>query len=140
VALADCIFCKIVAGEIPSARVYETDQVLAILDINPVTPGHTLLLAREHVPSLLEATGEVCSALAEALPQVARGVVHATGAEGLNVLLNSGRTAGQLIPHLHLHLIPRRTGDGLHLEWRPRPYREGEMETYRQRISQAIEA
>ena len=137
--MSECIFCKIVAGEIPSARVYETDQVLAILDINPVTPGHTLLLAKEHVPDLLGAKFPVLSALAEVLPRVARAVVAATGAEGCNVLLNSGRAAGQLIEHLHVHLIPRRTGDGLHLEWRPGRYGEGEADTYRERIAQAIQ-
>ena len=137
--MGECIFCKIVAGEIPSARVYETDQVLAILDINPVTPGHTLLLAKEHVPDLLGATAPALSALGEVLPRVARGVVAATGAEGCNVLLNSGRAAGQLVDHLHVHLIPRRTGDGLRLEWRPGRYGEGEADTYRERIAQAIQ-
>ncbi len=138
--MTDCIFCRIVAGELPSAVVYETDDVLAILDINPVAPGHTLLVSKTHVPDLLEADPQVLASLAQALPRVARGVIQATEAGGLNVLLNSGRPAGQLVPHLHLHLIPRRTGDDLRLEWRPGSYREGEMETYRQRIVQAIQA
>lgn len=138
--MSDCIFCRIVAGELPAARVYETDEVLGILDINPVAPGHTLLVSKQHVPGLLEADPEVLAALARALPVVARGLVDATQAEGLNVLLNSGRPAGQLVPHLHCHLIPRRAGDGLHLEWRRGAYGEGEMETHRQRIAQAIQA
>ena len=136
--MSDCIFCRIVSGEVPSARVYETEEVLAILDINPVAPGHTLLLSKEHVPGVLEAGPEVLAALAQALSTVARGVVRATEAEGLNVLLNSGRPAGQLVPHLHFHLIPRRSGDGLRLEWRPGSYPEGEMEAHRRRIAQAI--
>jgi len=137
--MSECIFCKIVADEIPSARVHETDRVLAILDINPLAPGHTLLLAKEHVPGLLEAEAEILSALAEALRPVARGVIAATGAHGCNVLLNSGRAAGQLVQHLHVHVIPRRTGDGLHLQWQPGRYREGELENYRQRIARAIQ-
>jgi len=138
--MSECVFCKIVAGEIPSARLYETDRVLAILDVNPVTPGHALLLAKEHVADLLAAEApSALAALAEVLPRLVRAVVTATAAEGCNLLLNSGRAAGQLIQHLHVHLIPRHTGDGLDLEWRPGRYGEGEAETYRQRIAQAIQ-
>lgn len=137
--MSECVFCRIVAGAIPSARVYETDRVLAILDVNPVTPGHTLLLAKEHVADLRDAPTEVLLSLAEVLPRVAGGVLAATGAEGCNVLLNSGRAAGQLVPHLHVHIIPRRAGDGLHLEWRPGRYGEGEMDAWRARIAQAVE-
>jgi histidine triad (HIT) family protein len=136
--VSECIFCKIVAGDVPSARVYETGRILAILDINPVTAGHTLLLAKGHVPDLLEADAEVLGALVEALPRVARAVVAATGAQGCNVLLNSGRAAGQLIDHLHVHLIPRRSGDGVHLDWRPGSYGEGELDSFRRRIAEAI--
>jgi histidine triad (HIT) family protein len=137
--VSECVFCRIVAGAIPSARVYETDRVLAILDVNPVTPGHALLLAKEHIGDLGDAPTEVLRCLADALPRVARGVVAATGAEGCNVLVNSGRAAGQLVPHLHVHIIPRRAGDGLHLEWSPGRYREGEIDAWRARIAQAVE-
>jgi len=137
--MGECIFCRIVAGEVPSARVYESDRVLAILDINPVATGHTLLLIKDHVPDLLGADAEVLAALGEALPRVARGVVTATDAQGCSVLLNSGRAAGQLIDHLHIHLIPRQSDDGLRLEWHPGSYAEGEMESYRQRIAEAIQ-
>ena len=137
--MSECVFCRIVAGTIPSARVYETDHVLAVLDVNPVAPGHTLLLAREHVPDLRDAPTEVLLSLAEVLPRLVRGVLSATGAEGCNVLVNSGRAAGQLVPHLHVHIIPRRAGDGLHLEWRPGRYGEGEMDAWRARIAQSVE-
>lgn len=137
--MSECVFCRIVAGAIPSARVFENDRVLAILDVNPVAPGHTLLLAKEHVADLRDAPTVVMASLAEALPHVTRGVLVATGAEGANVLVNSGRAAGQLVPHLHVHIIPRRAGDGLHFEWRPARYREGEMDAWRARIAQAIE-
>lgn len=137
--MSECIFCKIVAGEVPSARVYEDEHVLAILDINPVAPGHTLLLLKEHVARLEEAEGDLLAHLARVLPRVARAVVAATGAEGCNVLLNSGRAAGQLISHLHVHLVPRRSGDGLRLAWQPGRYGAGEMETWRDRIARAVE-
>lgn len=137
--MGECIFCNIVAGEVPSARVYEDEHVVAILDINPVTPGHTLLLLKEHVAHLLEAEGDLLARLARVLPRVAGGVVAAAEAEGLNVLLNSGPAAGQLVPHLHLHLIPRRSGDGLRLAWQPGRYGPGEMETWRDRVARAIE-
>ncbi|EHJ48390.1 histidine triad (HIT) protein [Solidesulfovibrio carbinoliphilus subsp. oakridgensis] len=118
---ADCLFCKIVKGAIPCAKVYETEAVLAFLDINPVTPGHTLVIPKAHHPTLFDLPEEVGCRLFAALPPLGRAILEATGATGLNVQMNNRESAGQVIFHAHLHLIPRRAGDGLHL-WPSRPY------------------
>lgn len=108
-----CIFCKIVAGEIPSTKVYEDESVLAFLDIGPLSEGHTLLIPKEHVSRLDELSAEACCSLARRLPALGRAVAAAVDAEGYNVLNNNGRAAGQLVDHVHFHIIPRRQGDGV---------------------------
>jgi histidine triad (HIT) family protein len=132
----DCIFCKIIRGEIPSSKLYEDENCLAILDINPVAFGHTLVISRRHYPEFLDAPPEAMTEFMKTGYKVIGAVVKGTGAEGYNLLVNNNRCAGQVIPHLHLHVIPRKNGDGLRFEWNPRPYPEGEME----KIAKAIKA
>ncbi|RJQ34847.1 HIT family protein [Candidatus Parcubacteria bacterium] len=130
----DCIFCKIIAGQIPSHKVYEDDQVLAFLDINPVNHGHTLVIPKSHVGDIEEATGEQLSSLALAIKKVGRSIKEGLGVEGYNVTENNGSVAGQIIPHLHFHVIPRQAGDGLKL-WPPRGNYQGtEAEDILQKI------
>jgi histidine triad (HIT) family protein len=116
----DCIFCKIVCGEIPAYKLYEDETTLAILDINPITPGHTLLISKVHYPTLLETPPEVLSKIIKSSYPVVQAVVTEMRAEGYNLLLNNNRCAGQLIPHLHFHIIPRRANDDVHFHWSPR--------------------
>lgn len=123
----DCIFCKIIRGEIPSEKIYEDKYTIAILDINPVTPGHTLLLTKEHYPTLLETPPEIMSHLIQSSYPVVKAVVSGMKAEGYNLLLNNNRCSGQVIPHMHLHIIPRKAKDGVLFNWYPKPYKEGEM-------------
>ncbi|MHC4646500.1 MAG: HIT family protein [Planctomycetota bacterium] len=124
----DCIFCKMVAGQIPVAKVYEDDVVLAFLDIGPVSDGHTLVIPKEHFESLhgcpAGLLGRVCSRLGRISGAVAVGV----NSEGYNVLCNNGRAAGQLIEHLHFHIVPRNRGDGVFDRWPSSKYQEGRME------------
>jgi histidine triad (HIT) family protein len=133
--MTDCIFCKIVAGDIPSARVYEDAGVVAFLDINPVNPGHTLVVPRVHVERLTDADESVVTAVAAAVGKCARAVMAATGAEGFNVLQNNGACAGQVVPHLHVHIIPRSASDGFRFGWRQGGYGEGELDAMRRRIA-----
>lgn len=105
--MADCIFCKIIAGEIPSSKVYEDDQVIAFLDISQVTPGHTLVVPKQHFRNLLEMDGDSTSQLFARVPDIARKVVKATGAKGMNILNNNEEIAGQTVFHTHVHLAPR---------------------------------
>jgi len=123
--VSECIFCKIVAGEIPSARIYEDGEVVAFLDINPLAEGHVLVVPRRHVERLVDLSADEAGALLRPVPAIAKALLAATGAEGFNVLQNNGRCAGQVVEHLHLHIIPRRPGDGLGYRW---PARAAEPE------------
>ncbi|KKU73690.1 MAG: Histidine triad (HIT) protein [Parcubacteria group bacterium GW2011_GWA2_47_26] len=135
--MADCIFCKIIRGELPCSKVYEDDKVVAFLDIHPVRDGHTLVVPKIHCDNLLDCDPEVLANMIRATQKVARAVVSATGASGFNLGVNSGRAAGQVIFHLHLHIIPRMEGDGLRL-WPSREYGSGEMQTLAERIKQRL--
>ena len=136
--MEDCIFCKIVRGEIPSAKVLENEKVLAFLDINPVSKGHTLVIPKAHYSTYPEMPVDVLAALGEALQKIGTAVKSQLDFAGFNILLNNGRAAGQLIDHSHFHLVPRNVEDGV-MEWPPvRPYAEGEMETIRAVLLSAI--
>ena len=105
--MSDCIFCKILAGEIPAAKVYEDEQVLAFLDISQVTPGHTLVVPKEHYRNLLEMDAASASQLFAKIPVIAQKVMKATQAEGMYIIANCEEIAGQTVFHTHVHLIPR---------------------------------
>lgn len=132
-----CVFCRILAGELPSARVWEGPHAVAFLDINPLAPGHVLVVSRSHQARVWDLPDDELAGLMAAVKRVARAVVSATGAEGLNVLANNGPVAGQVIQHVHFHLIPRRNGDGLLPVWKPVAYGPGEMTAVRDRIAEA---
>lgn len=109
--MEDCIFCKIIAGEIPSSKVYEDEQVLAFLDISQVTSGHTLVVPKEHFRNMLEMDGEAAGQLFACIPTIARKVMKATDAKGMNIINNNEEIAGQTVFHTHVHLAPRYTED-----------------------------
>lgn len=117
----ECIFCKIVAGEIPCAKIFETEHFLAFLDIAPVRPGHTLVVSKGHYPTLFELPAELGNELVGVLQIVSRAVKEGLGADGFNVGMNNFKAAGQLVHHAHIHIIPRATDDGLEL-WGQTPY------------------
>jgi histidine triad (HIT) family protein len=112
-----CIFCKIVAGAIPSARVAESEVACAFLDVGPIAPGHALVIPKDHYAGIEDVPPEVAAGVFELAARVAPALIRAVGAEGMNLLENHGRCAGQVVMHMHLHLIPRRTGDGLDRPW-----------------------
>jgi histidine triad (HIT) family protein len=124
----DCIFCKIASGAIPSLRILDTPDAFAFLDIGPLAPGHALLIPRQHFESILDVPPDAIRTLTSHLSPLARAILKATGATGLNVLQNTGESAGQLVQHLHFHLIPRRSHDGLGFIWNARKYAAGEAE------------
>lgn len=105
--MTDCIFCKIVAGDIPSSKVYEDDQVLAFLDITQVTPGHTLIIPKQHVADVFDMDSEIASQVFARVPKIARQLKEKLGAQGLNIINNNGELAGQTVFHSHIHLLPR---------------------------------
>ena len=102
----DCLFCSIVAGEIPSRQVYADEAAVAFLDINPFHPGHTLVIPRRHVPDLL-ADSTALEEIAPAIEATAKLLVDKLGADGLNMMSSAGEVAGQEVMHLHVHLVPR---------------------------------
>ena len=117
----DCLFCKIVAGDIPSTRVYEDERTIAFMDINPGSRGHLLVIPRAHSTDLLEIEPEDLSAVAAAAQTMARRVKDALGADGVNLINSCGAKAWQTVFHFHMHVIPRYDGDTLRLPWQPAP-------------------
>ena len=109
----DCIFCKIVSGQIPSLRLFENDSVLAFLDVGPISDGHTLIVPKEHFQRLDKAPPETAAQIARILPMLAAAVQKAVNADGYNLLCNNGTAAGQVVEHLHFHIIPRKQNDGV---------------------------
>lgn len=111
----NCLFCKIAAGSIPSAKIYENSHVYAFMDINPVSRGHCLVIPKGHWANLLEMPDEHCGQVLRAVKRVAAGVMDATGAQGFNCMQNNHAAAGQVIFHAHWHILPRYSDDGLKL-------------------------
>lgn len=132
--MLDCIFCKIVAGKIPSLKIYENDYVLSFLDIGPLAPGHTLVIPKKHYALLHELDDEDLAEIGKALPRIAQAVMAATETQAYNVLQNNGRTAGQLVDHVHFHIIPRIEDDGLGYRWNAEKYPEGKDKKMQQAI------
>lgn len=137
-AANDCIFCKIAAGAIPAQVVHEDAASLAFLDIAPLAEGHTLLIPKRHYARIEEMPEAELSELTRALPRLARAVREATGAPGLNILQNNGSESGQVVPHLHIHLIPRRAADGLGYRWNAGKYASGRAEEMFKAIKTAL--
>jgi len=133
----DCIFCKIIAGVIPSFKVYEDKNTLAFLDIAPVNPGHTLIVPKKHYANMEEIPEEELGRLAAAIKRVGKAIKDGLGAEGYNITESNDPIAGQVVPHLHFHVIPRRQGDGLSL-WPQGKYGPGEAEEAVKKIKDKI--
>lgn len=125
--MPDCIFCKIVAGDIPAAKLMETDDLLAFLDIGPINQGHVLLIPKAHHETLDQTPAELMAKLGAALPKLCAAVVAAAQAEGFNVFQTNHECAGQLVPHVHFHIVPRSSTDGFSLNWRQGKYEGDEM-------------
>ena len=107
----ECVFCKIIKGELNCYRIYESDDVIAFLDINPRAEGHTLIVPKRHVEKLEELNEKELVSLFKAVKEVTSLILSKLNAEGYNLLINTGKVAGQIIPHLHIHILPRRKGD-----------------------------
>jgi len=125
----DCIFCKIIAGELPSTIVDEDDRTIAFMDINPATPGHALVIPRRHTPDLLSIDPDELAAVASAAKRLAARAMQRLGADGVNVINSCGAAAWQTVFHFHLHVIPRYADDPLRLPWTPAPGDRQEIAT-----------
>lgn len=114
----NCIFCKILAGEIPSTAVYEGDDFKAILDVNPAARGHVIILPKNHAANIYELPDEDASKIMMVAKKIATAIEKAYHCDGVNILQNNGEAAGQTVFHLHVHVIPRFKGDTVNIGWK----------------------
>ena len=135
----DCLFCKIAKGEIHSATVYEDSHFTVILDVNPATKGHCLIIPKEHFDNIYDLDGETAGKLFALATCIARAMKDALKCDGLNLVQNNGEVAGQTVNHFHLHLIPRYEGDGLNLNWPQQEISGEQLEEIRQSIKKSIQ-
>ncbi len=131
--MSDCIFCKIIKGEISSTKIYEDEKVLAFLDINPINPGHTLIIPKVHSQDLLEVTEDDLISIIKVVNKVVPAVLKGVEAKGFNLGVNNGAVAGQAVNHLHFHIMPRFEND-CHKLWSGKPYKEGEIDEVAEKI------
>ena len=130
----DCVFCKMVEGKIPCVKVFEDDTILAFLDIGPISDGHTLIIPKQHYEKLHDCPEELLGRVCSHLGRIAGAVTKAVNAEGYNLLCNNSRAAGQLVKHVHFHIIPRNTGDGVFNRWPSYKYKDGKIEAIADKI------
>ena len=135
--MSDCIFCKIIAGEIPSATIYENEEFKAILDRFPANEGHVLILPKNHTPNIFDIDPEQAGRLFTLAAKIARAMKEVLGFEHMNVMQNNGTVAGQTVFHFHLHLIPRYENDGITIQYKPMELTDEQIETMRKKLEQA---
>ena len=136
--MSDCVFCKIVAGQIPSTRVHEDEHTVAFMDIGQVNPGHVLVAVKKHAPNLYALDDTQAAAVACASARVARAVEVAFKPEGLSVYQANGKAAGLTVFHYHVHLLPRHEGDGMELIWPVKNPSREKLEEYAAKIRGAL--
>lgn len=134
----NCIFCKIVAGQIPCFKLFEDETTIAFMDINPVNPGHALAVAKGHWPTVDVIPADVLGEVARTAQRVATAAMKELNPVGVNLLQANGAGAGQSVPHLHIHILPRRPGDGATLNWDYRPGDKTEIEAIYKRLKAAL--
>jgi len=134
--MEDCIFCKIIDGKIPSAKVYEDDKVISFLDIMPANKGHCLVVPKKHYETLLDIPNEDLANLIKTTKRVAKALSIGNGS--YNVVMNNGKVAGQLVAHAHIHIIPRFKGDHLRLTWSHKKYIDKEMQRVQEMIKKFV--
>ncbi|MEI6378961.1 MAG: HIT family protein [Candidatus Falkowbacteria bacterium] len=130
----ECIFCKIVAGELPAHKIYEDDYVLAFLDIAPVNPGHVLVITKRCVKNMEEIDDVQLSYVMHVVRKIGITLKKTLAVQGYNVIINNGAVAGQLIEHFHCHVIPRQAGDGL-MNWPQKTYPDDEAKKMAARLA-----
>lgn len=135
--MTDCIFCKIAEGKIPSAKVYENERIICFLDINPVNNGHVLIVPKKHYENLQMIPEDLLCEVIKTAKKISPAIIKAVNADSLNIGVNNGKNAGQLVMHFHMHIMPRFSGDGYEL-WHGKQYKEGEMQKVAERIKNLL--
>lgn len=134
----ECIFCKIASGDIPSNTIYENSEFKVIMDIAPATKGHILIIPKEHFDDIYDIDAVTAGKLFQLATVVARALKEVLNCDGMNVLQNNGKIAGQTVFHFHMHLIPRYEGDTVTMKWEEHPMEDVDMEQLRQDIRKAL--
>jgi histidine triad (HIT) family protein len=132
--MSDCVFCRIVAGQIPSTKVYEDEHTLAFMDLGQVNPGHVLVAVKKHAANIYELDDVQAAAVARASTRVARAIREAFAPAGLSVYQANGKAAGQTVFHYHVHLLPRHEADGMELTWPVKNPPREKLEGYAEKI------
>ncbi|KAF5067834.1 Protein hit [anaerobic digester metagenome] len=132
--MSDCIFCKILNGDIPSATIYEDEEFKAILDRFPANQGHVLILPKEHSANIFEIDPQLAGRLFTLATKIAREMKHILGFEHMNVMQNNGTVAGQTVYHFHLHLIPRYENDGITIAYQPMDLTDEQISDMRKKL------
>ena len=135
-----CIFCRLVAGEIPASRVYEDEQTLAFMDLGQVNPGHTLVAVKRHATDLLDLTADEAAAAMRTAHRVAQAVKKAFDPPGLTLLQCNGQAGDQTVFHFHIHVVPRHVDDGVGLSWPRKDPARDQLEAYAAQLRQALAA
>ena len=136
--MSDCIFCKIIAGDIPSATIYENDEFKVILDRFPSGEGHALILPKNHVANIFEIDPEQAGRLFSLAAKLAKDMKEVLGFKHMNILQNNGTVAGQTVFHFHIHLIPRHEGDGIQIGWTPTSPTDEEIAAVKAKLENLI--
>jgi histidine triad (HIT) family protein len=136
--MQDCVFCRIVKGEIPSARIFESNSAIAFLDIAPAAKGHALVIPKKHFETLFDVPEKDLREIIVAVKNVASAVVDAAEADGFNIIQSNKASAGQVIPHVHFHIIPRKQGDELSFEWSHIELDKEELDALREKVKNRI--
>lgn len=139
--MENCVFCKIICGQLPSCKIYEDGETIAFMDIGPIVKGHVLVVPKHHYPDLLATPPAVLGTLIAVAQKIAGAQKRALQADGINIMQSNGRAAGQVVDHIHFHVIPRFADDGHHWNWKARPYADSkEMQSLADKIGSALKA
>lgn len=138
--MSNCIFCKIIAGEIPAAKIYEDDLVLAFLDIGPINHGHTLVIPKEHHESSSTIPEAVAGRMFHVGSRIGIALKRKFEYDAFNLHLADGTAAGQVVMHAHLHVVPRGVEDGFRWNWRQLAYKEGELPAFAEELAAKVAA
>ena len=136
--MEDCIFCKIIEGKIPSARIYEDGKVICFLDIMPANKGHCIVIPKNHSKDLSAMEDGDAEAAIKAARKVAKALSLSLGCQGFNLVMSNGLEAGQVVFHSHIHIVPRFKNDGLKIKWPHTKYKDGEMKEYADKIKKFL--
>jgi histidine triad (HIT) family protein len=136
--MENCIFCKIIKGKIPAEKIYENDYVMGFLDISPVNKGHALIIPKKHSETILDTDEETLKEVMIITKKLSAAIMKAIKADGFEVCINNKKAAGQLVPHLHMHIMPRFNNDGLRFDWPTKKYSDEEMKKIAESIKKAL--